>query len=168
MTREVGTIFAGKTKAKRLELSMDQADIRICRKGATAYTGNWVLSTGRLALLALLRLSKQHLHSSRRTGILAHSSSSLQHPVHQPDGFGWDFGVSRHKGLRFEWINNGVLLYSTGNSVQSPGIDHDGRQYKKRNGSSCRGAMVMNPMRNHEDAGLIPGLALRVKDLVLL
>ena len=26
-----------------------------------------------------------------------------------------------------EWINNKVLLYSTGNDIQSPGIDHDGK-----------------------------------------
>ena len=31
------------------------------------------------------------------------------------------------------WISNEVLLYSTGNCVQSLGIAHDGRYYKKRN-----------------------------------
>ena len=30
--------------------------------------------------------------------------------------------------------------------------------------SSFRGSAVMNPTRIHEDAGLIPGLAQRVKD----
>jgi len=30
-------------------------------------------------------------------------------------------------------------------------------------GSSCRGAAETNPMRNHEVAGLIPGIAQRVK-----
>ena len=34
--------------------------------------------------------------------------------------------------------------------------------------SSCRGAAEMNPTRNHEVEGLIPGLAQWVKDLVLL
>ena len=26
-----------------------------------------------------------------------------------------------------EWISNMLLLYSTGNYIQSPGIDHDGK-----------------------------------------
>ena len=34
--------------------------------------------------------------------------------------------------------------------------------------SSCRGSMVMNPISIHEDVGSIPGLALWVKDLVVL
>ena len=39
---------------------------------------------------------------------------------------------------------------------------------KKMNRSSHRGAAEMNPTRNHEIVGLIPGLAQWVKDLVLL
>ena len=46
-------------------------------------------------------------------------------------GMDWEFGVSRCKLLHLEWINNKVLLYSTGNYIQSPGIDHDGKEYKK-------------------------------------
>ena len=30
-----------------------------------------------------------------------------------------------------KWIRNEVLLYSTGNYIQSPGIDHDEKEYKK-------------------------------------
>ena len=53
----------------------------------------------------------------------------------------WEFGVSRCKLLHVEWISNEVRLYGTGNSMQSLGIDHDGRQYEKKNvcitGSVC-------------------------------
>ena len=37
------------------------------------------------------------------------------------------FGVGRCKLLHLEWINNEVLPYSTGNSIQSLGLEHDGR-----------------------------------------
>ena len=38
-----------------------------------------------------------------------------------------NFGVSRGKLLYLEWISNEVLQDSTGNYIQSLGIDHDGR-----------------------------------------
>ena len=34
-------------------------------------------------------------------------------------GMGWEFGISRCKLLYREWIDNKVLLYSTGNYTQS-------------------------------------------------
>jgi len=33
-------------------------------------------------------------------------------------GMEWEFGVRRSKLLNIEWINNKVLLYSTGNYIQ--------------------------------------------------
>ena len=42
-------------------------------------------------------------------------------------GKDWEFGVSKCKLLHLEWVNNKVLLYSTGNYSQSPGTDHDGK-----------------------------------------
>ena len=42
-----------------------------------------------------------------------------------------DFGVSRCKLLHLECIKNKVLLYGTGNYIQSFGTEHDGRQYEK-------------------------------------
>ena len=42
------------------------------------------------------------------------------------------FGVSRYKLLHLEWISKEVLLYSTGNHIQSLGTDGGGSQYKKR------------------------------------
>ena len=34
-------------------------------------------------------------------------------------------GVDRYKLLHLEWISSGVLLYSTGNYVQSFGLEYD-------------------------------------------
>ena len=38
-----------------------------------------------------------------------------------------EFGVGRCKLLDLEWRSNEVRLYSAGNSIQSTGIEHDGR-----------------------------------------
>ena len=43
----------------------------------------------------------------------------------------WEFGVSRCQLLYIEWINNTVLLYSTGNYIQYPMIKHNGKEYEK-------------------------------------
>ena len=42
-----------------------------------------------------------------------------------------EFGVSRCKLLHIEWMGKKVLLYSTGNYIQYPGINHSGKEYKK-------------------------------------
>jgi len=44
----------------------------------------------------------------------------------------WGFGISRCKLSNIEWTNNKVLLYSTGNYIQNPMINHTGKEYKKR------------------------------------
>ena len=46
-------------------------------------------------------------------------------------GMDWEFGMSRCKRLYRERINNKVLLYSTGNYVQYPVINHDRKGYEK-------------------------------------
>ena len=43
----------------------------------------------------------------------------------------WEFGISRCKLLHTGWINNKVLLYSTGSSIQYPVINHHGKEYRK-------------------------------------
>ena len=51
-------------------------------------------------------------------------------------GMSWEFGVSinRCKLLCLEYINNKVLLYNTGNYMQSPEINHNEKEYiKKKN-----------------------------------
>ena len=44
-------------------------------------------------------------------------------------GMDFKFGVSRCKLLLREWMDK-VLLYSTGNYIQCPGISHNGKEYK--------------------------------------
>ena len=46
-------------------------------------------------------------------------------------GMEWEFGVSGSKLLYIGWINNKDLLYSTGNYIQYPVINHDGKEYEK-------------------------------------
>ena len=46
-------------------------------------------------------------------------------------GMEWEVGISRCKLLSLEWVNNMVLLYSTGNYIQYPGINHNGKEYEK-------------------------------------
>ena len=48
-----------------------------------------------------------------------------------------EFGVSRCKLFHLEWLSNEVLRHSTGTSIQSLGIEHDGRQHEKKNVCVC-------------------------------
>ena len=49
----------------------------------------------------------------------------------------WELGVGRCKLLHLVWINNKALLYSTGNYIQSPGTNHNGKEYKKKRMQVC-------------------------------
>ena len=46
-------------------------------------------------------------------------------------GMEWEFGVSRCKLLCIEWVDNKVLLYSTGNYIQYSVTNRKGREYEK-------------------------------------
>ena len=43
----------------------------------------------------------------------------------------WESRISRCKPVYIEWINNKVLLYSTGSYIQYPVINHDGKECEK-------------------------------------
>ena len=45
----------------------------------------------------------------------------------------WESGVDRCQLLPLEWKSNEILLYSTGNYIQSLMMEHDGGQYEKKN-----------------------------------
>ena len=47
------------------------------------------------------------------------------------EGMDWEFGISRCKLVYIGWINNRVLLYSTGNYIQHPVTNHNGKEYEK-------------------------------------
>ena len=47
-------------------------------------------------------------------------------------GKDWEFGVGICTLLHLKWINNKVLLYSTGNYIQLLGINHKGKYEKKK------------------------------------
>ena len=57
-------------------------------------------------------------------------------------GKNWEFGVSRCELLHIEWMDNKVLLYSTGNYIQYPGINHNGKEYRK-NVHMCRTELLI-------------------------
>ena len=42
-------------------------------------------------------------------------------------GTDWEFGISRCKLVYIRWINNKILLCSTGNYIQYPMINHSGK-----------------------------------------
>ena len=46
-------------------------------------------------------------------------------------GMDLEFGINRCKLLYTEWINNKVLLYSTGNYIQYPLINHNKKEHEK-------------------------------------
>ena len=47
-------------------------------------------------------------------------------------GMEWEFGVSRCTLLYIGWINNKILMYSTGKYLQYPVINNNGKEHKKR------------------------------------
>ena len=46
-------------------------------------------------------------------------------------GKDWEFQISRCELLYTGWKNNKLPLYSTGNNIQHPMINHNGKEYEK-------------------------------------
>ena len=47
-------------------------------------------------------------------------------------GMDWELGIGSCKLVHIEWINNKVLLYSTGDYIQYPVKKHNGKEYEKK------------------------------------
>ena len=58
----------------------------------------------------------------------------------------WEFGISRRKLLYIGWIKNKVLLYSTGNYIQYPVVNHNGKEYGNRKEKRSLLLLVGKPM----------------------
>ena len=44
-------------------------------------------------------------------------------------GKGWELGISSCNLVYTGWINKNILLYSTGNCIEYPAVNHDGREH---------------------------------------
>ena len=44
-------------------------------------------------------------------------------------GSDWEFGINRCKLVYIEWINDKVFLYSIGNYIRYPMVNHNGKEY---------------------------------------
>ena len=79
-------------------------------------------------ICGILNTTKEHIYENRNR--LRYKNRLV---VAKGEGVGggkdWEFGVSRGKPLYIEWINNKVLLYSTGNYIQYPVTNHSGKEY---------------------------------------
>ena len=72
-------------------------------------------------------------------------------------GMDREFGISTCKLLYLEWINTKVLIYGTGNYIQSPGRNHNGKQYKKMYMTFPGGPVVESLPASARDVCSIPG-----------
>ena len=64
-----------------------------------------------------LSTEKKHTHRHREQTCGCQGGGSVMD---------WECGVCRCKLLHLEWIKNEILLYSTGNCIQSLVMEHDG------------------------------------------
>ena len=95
------------------------------RKRQISYiTYMWNLKYDRMNLS--MKQKQTHRHREQTCGYQGGGGSQ--------GGLDWKFRASRCKLLYqyIEWKNNTVRLYSTGNCVQYPVINHNGKEYEKK------------------------------------
>ena len=71
-----------------------------------------------------LSMKQNRLTNAENTSVVAKGMWGIGAEV------GWSLGLA-DTNLSREWINNKVLLYSTGNYIQYPGKNNNGKEYKK-------------------------------------
>ena len=72
-------------------------------------------------------------------------------------------GISRGKLLYTGWKNNKVLLHSTGNYIQYPVINHNGKEYKERMYRDFPGSPVVKTLPSNEGSlGSIPRRGVKI------
>lgn len=87
------------------------------------------IASGRISIPNAGRFKFEHTH------LVTDTENRLVVAEGEVGGSGMDgeFRVGRCKLLHLEWIGDDILLYSTGNYVQSLGIEHNGIQCGKKN-----------------------------------
>ena len=75
--------------------------------------------------------TNQHIHETKTDSLIQRTDLWLPRGREFRGGKDWEFGISRGKRLYIEWINNKDLLYSSGNYIQYPVINHNGKEYEK-------------------------------------
>ncbi len=63
-------------------------------------------------------------------------------------------GVERCKLLHLEWIRNGILLFSPGNSIYSGVVEHDGGNVRQIVFGGCEFVCVSKEERERETGSL--------------
>ena len=116
--------WKGKKRCRGLGSQGRQAaKSRHLRQNILSNTHSSVMSKFNWGLSSSLPVNQKMQYLSYRT--------DLWLPRKGGDGGGkdWEFGISRYKLLYRGRINNKVLLYSTGNYIQCPVINHNGEEY---------------------------------------
>ena len=60
-----------------------------------------------------------------------HRKQTYGYKRKQWGGINWEYGINRYTPLYIKQVSNKDLLYSTGNYIQSPVINHNGKKYEK-------------------------------------
>ena len=74
--------------------------------------------------------TNEHIYETETDSQTQRTDLWLPRGMRGGGGMDWKFGVSRCKPLYIEWINNKVLLNSTGKYIQYPVINHNGKEYE--------------------------------------
>ena len=78
-----------------------------------------------------MKQKQTHRHREQTCGCQERTDLWLPRGRRDRGEMDWEFGISRCKLLYIGWINDKVLLYSTGNYVQYSVINQNGKDMQK-------------------------------------